>query len=369
MIIGLPREIKDNEYRVALTPGGAKQLVEAGHRVMVQTGAGAGSGFPDAKYRTAGAQIVSGAADAWNAEIVIKVKEPQPGEYDFMQPDLVLFTFLHLAADQDLTMELVRRRVTGIAYETVELPDGRLPLLVPMSEVAGRLAVQVGAYYLEKTNGGPGKLLGGVPGVKPAEVAVLGGGVVGTSAASMALGMGAQVTILDMSIDRLRYLEEVLHGRLITISPNPLNIAEAVEQADILIGAVLIKGGKSPRLVTRSMVKSMKKGSVIVDVAVDQGGCIETIRPTTHSKPIYQEEGVIHYGVTNMPAAVPWTSTYALSNATLPYLMDLACRGPLSAIKTNPNLARGVNTFCGRITYRAVAESFGLEYTPLTELW
>jgi len=368
MIIGVPKEIKDNEYRVAITPGGTRQLVEAGHKVLVQTGAGEGIGIPDAHYQTAGAEIVSRAADVWGAEIVVKVKEPQQSEYYLMRPDQVLFTFLHLAADKDLTMEMVKSRITGIAYETVELSNGYLPLLSPMSEVAGRMAVQVGAHYLEKMNGGSGKLLSGVPGVKPAEVAIIGGGVAGTSAAHIALGMGAQVTILDINTARLRYLEEVLHGRVTTLSTNPLNIAEAVERADLLIGAVLIKGSKAPRLVTRQMIRSMHQGSVVVDIAVDQGGCIETTCPTTHSKPICVIDGVIHYGVTNMPAAVPQTSTEALSNATLPYLMDLAAKGVLAAVKDDPALARGVNTFQGKITYKSVAETFGLKYIPLDTL-
>jgi alanine dehydrogenase len=368
MIIGVAKEIKDNEYRVAITPGGTRQLVDAGHKVMVQTGAGEGIGIPDAQYQAAGAEIVPRAADVWSADIVVKVKEPQQSEYYLMRPDQVLFTFLHLAADKDLTMEMVKSRITGIAYETVELPSGYLPLLSPMSEVAGRVAVQVGAHYLEKMNGGSGKLLSGLPGVRPAEVAIIGGGVAGTSAAHVALGMGARVTILDINTVRLRYLEEVLHGRVTTLSTNPLNIAEAVAQADLLIGAVLIKGSKAPTLVTRQMIRSMHQGSVVVDIAVDQGGCIETTCPTTHSKPICVIEGVIHYGVTNMPAAVPQTSTEALSNATLPYLMELTAKGISAAVRDDPALARGVNTFQGKITYKSVAETFGLKYTPLDTL-
>jgi len=367
MIIGLPKEIKDNEYRVAMTPGGIRQLTEAGHRVLVQSGAGEGSGFTDADYQKIGAEIVPGASEVWNAELMIKVKEPQPIEYDLMRPELLLFSFLHLAADRELTTEMMTRCVTGIAYETVELPNGHLPLLTPMSEVAGRIAVQVGAHYLEKINGGRGKLLSGAPGVRPAKVSIIGGGVVGSNAAQIALGMGAQMVILDINTNRLRYLEEVLHGRLTTISINPLNLAEAVKRADLLIGAVLIKGAKAPKLITRSMIRSMQQGSVVVDVSVDQGGCIETIHSTTHSRPTYIDEGVIHYGVTNMPAIVPRTSTYALSNATLPYVMELAAQGA-AAIEANPALTKGVNTYRGKITYRAVAETFELEYTPLDTL-
>ncbi|MFH1672781.1 MAG: alanine dehydrogenase [Pseudomonadota bacterium] len=368
MIIGVPKEIKDNEYRVAMIPGGVRQLTEAGHRVLVQAGAGQGSGFTDDEYRAAGAEIVSSAEDAWAAEMVVKVKEPQPTEYDMMRPDLVLFTYLHLAAEKELTLEMLTRGLIGIAYETVELATGRLPLLTPMSEVAGRMAVQLGAYYLERTNGGRGKLLGGVPGVRPADVVIIGGGVVGANAAQIALGMGAHVMLIDINTDRLRYLEEVLHGKLTTLSANPLNISEAVRRADLLIGGVLVKGAKTPKLVTHSMVSAMEPGSVVVDVSVDQGGCIETTRPTTHSDPTYVVEGVIHYGVTNMPGAVPRTSTYALSNATLPYMMKLADHGVHEALRAEPALAKGVNTFHGKLTYKAVAGGFGLDYTPLAEI-
>lgn len=367
MIVGVPKEIKDNEYRVGLTPASVRQLVDAGHSVLVETGAGEGSGFSDDDYRAAGASIVASAAEAWGAEMVVKVKEPLPQEYDFLRPDLILFTYLHLAADERLTLAMRDSGVIGIAYETVELPDGRLPLLTPMSEVAGRMAVQVGAYYLEKMNGGRGKLLGGVPGVRPATVVIIGGGVVGTNAAKIALGMGANVVILDINVDRLRYLEEIFGGRLMTIASNTHNIAEAVKRADLLIGAVLVKGAKAPKLVTREMVSTMKPGSVIVDVAVDQGGCIETTRPTTHSNPTFFVDGVLHYCVANMPGAVPRTSTYALNNATLPYTLKLATHG-LDAIRQDPALAKGVNVFKGHITYPAVAEAFGLPYTPLETL-
>ncbi len=368
MIVGVPKEIKDNEYRVAMTPGGARQLVEAGHEVWVKTNAGEGSGFPDAQYQKVGVKIVPTNADAWSAQMVVKVKEPQPSEYEFLRPDLVLFTYLHLAAEERLTREMVARGPTGVAYETVEMPNGNLPLLTPMSEVAGRMSIQVGAHYLEKMNGGRGKLLGGVPGVRPADVVIIGAGVVGTNAAQMALGMGAQVFMIDISLDRLRYLDEVMGGRLTTLSSNPLTIAEAVRRADLLVGAVLIKGGKAPKLVTREMIGTMTSGSVIVDVAVDQGGCVETTRPTTHSDPIIMVDGVILYCVANMPGAVPRTSTYALSNATLPYAVKLANLGAEAAVRADPALAKGVNTYKGKITYPGVAKAFDLEYTPLDRL-
>ena len=351
-----------------MTPGGVRRLAAAGHQVKVETDAGAGSGFSDVEYRTAGAWIVPDAASAWSAELVVKVKEPLPEEYRYLRSGVILFTYLHLAAQRELTLEMMKRDVTGIGYETVELPDGQLPLLKPMSEVAGRLAVQIGACYLEKVNGGSGKLIGGVAGVEPARVTIIGGGVVGASAARIALGMGAEVTVLDASIERLRHLEEVLHERLITRSADPLSIEEAVAEADILIGAVLVKGARTPRVVTRQMVARMSKGSVVIDVSVDQGGCIETIRPTTHSDPVYFVDGVLHYGVTNMPGAVPRTSTIALSNATLPFIVMLATLGMPGAPAAHPDLAGGVNVYRGKVTYRAVAESFGMEYTPLERL-
>ncbi len=367
MIVGVPKEIKDQEYRVALTPGGAHQLVKHGHRVLVETGAGVGSGFSDEQYQAAGATIVPTAADAWNADLVVKVKEPLPPEYDFLRPGLTLFTFLHLAADERLTRELVARRIIGIAYETVELPNGQLPLLIPMSEVAGRMAVQVGAHYLEKMNGGRGKLLSGVPGVRPADVVIIGAGTVGTNAAQIALGMGAHVIMIDINLERLRQLDRMFRGRLTTLSSSAYNIAQAVMRADVVIGAVLIKGARAPKLVTREMVGTMKPGSVIVDVAVDQGGCVETSRPTTHSNPTFEVDGVIHYGVTNMPGAVPRTSTYALSNATLPYVLKLADMGVEAALRADSALAKGVNVYQGHITYPAVAETFNMAYTPLEE--
>jgi len=368
MIIGLPKEIKDNEYRVAVTPGGVRQLVDSGHEVLVQAGAGEGSGFSDDEYDWGGARIVGDGDEAWAADLIVKVKEPQPSEYDLMHPGLVLFTYLHLAAEKELTLAMGEHSVTGIAYETVEEANGSLPLLTPMSEVAGRMAVQVGAQYLEKKNGGRGKLLSGVPGVRPADVAILGAGVVGTNAAQIALGMGASVIVLDINADRLRYLDQVLHGRLSTMSANPYNIAEAVKRADLLIGAVLVKGAKAPCLVTREMIRRMEPGSVVVDVAVDQGGCCDTICPTSHSDPVYLVDGILHYGVTNMPGAVPRTSTYALSNATLPYLMKLAEEGVEEAIENDMALAKGVNIYNGKVTYQAVADALDLEYTPLSTL-
>ncbi len=364
MIVGVPKEIKDNEYRVAMTPGGARQLVEAGHQVWVETSAGEGSGFPDAQYQEAGAKIVPTNADAWGAQMVIKVKEPQPSEYEFMRPDLVLFTYLHLAAEERLTHEMMQRGLTGIAYETVELPNGHLPLLTPMSEVAGRMAIQVGAHYLEKMNGGRGKLLGGVPGVRPADVVIIGAGVVGTNAAQMALGVGAHVFIIDINLDRLRYLDEVMGGRLTTLSSNPLTIAEAVRRADLVVGAVLIKGAKAPKLVTREMIRTMIPGSVIVDVAVDQGGCVEATRPTTHSDPIIMVDGVILYCVANMPGAVGRTSTFALCNVTLPYALQIVKHGIDEAAAKIPPIARAINIYKGAVTNKAVAETFAMPFDP-----
>jgi alanine dehydrogenase len=374
MIVSVPKEIKDNEYRVAMTPGGVRQLVEGGHEVWVETGAGEGSGFDDAQYRASGARVVSASADAWNAELVIKVKEPQPNEYAFLRPDLTIFTYLHLAANEQLTRELMARGPTGIAYETVELraeaghPRGYLPLLTPMSEIAGRMSIQIGAHYMEKMSGGRGKLMGGVAGVRPADVVIVGAGVVGTNAAQVALGMGAHVILIDINLDRLRYLHEVMGGRLTTLSSNPLNIAQAVQRADLLVGAVLVKGAKAPRLVTREMIGTMAPGSVVIDVAVDQGGCVETSHPTTHSDPTFLVDEVIHYCVANMPGAVPRTSTYALSNATLPYIAKLADMGIEPAIRADPALARGINTYKTKVTYRSVAQAVGLEYTSLEAL-
>jgi len=369
MIIGIPKEVKDNEYRVSLTPGGAETLTQAGHTVLIQAGAGEGSGFADEEYAEAGAKIVSGAAQTWNqAEMVMKVKEPLLQEFEFLREGLLLYTYLHLAAEPEVTKQLLERKVTAIAYETVQLPNGSLPLLTPMSEVAGRMAVQVAAHYLEKMNGGRGKLLGGVPGVRPSDVVVIGGGTVGVNAAMMALGMGAHVTIIDINADRLRYLDEVLHGKnLTTLSSNPRNVADSVRHADVVIGGVLLPGAKAPHLVTREMIKTMAPGSVVVDVAIDQGGCVETARPTSHSDPVYVVDGVIHYCVTNMPGAVPRTSTYALSNATLPYALKLANLGFAEAMKSDSALAKGVNTYAGHVTCEGVGIAHELECKPLDE--
>ena len=366
MLVGVPKEVKDNEYRVAMTPAGVQQLIELGHEVLVQAGAGVGSRFTDEHYEGVGAKIVPTAAEAWFAEMVVKVKEPVASEYDFLRPDLLLFTYLHLAAEEALTKRMVESGVTGIAYETVEAPDGSLPLLTPMSVVAGRMAVQVGAHFLERPHFGRGMLLGGVAGVPGANVVIIGGGVVGTNAAQIALGMDANVIILDTNLDRLRYLEHVLDGRLTTIASNSYNIAEAVSMADLVIGGVLIPGARAPKLVTRDMVSSMRDGSVIVDVAVDQGGCVETIKVTTHSNPTYIVDGVVHYGVANMPGAVPRTSTLALSNATLPYVLRLAGHGAEAAMAADPGLALGLNVYKGHVTYQAVAEAFNMPYWAYT---
>lgn len=358
MIIGIPKEIKPQENRVAMTPGGAATLVRAGHTVLVEDGAGTGSGLTNEEYIKAGAEMVS-AGQAWSAKMVIKVKEPLASEYQHLRPDLILFTYLHLAAAEELTRALLGSKCTGIAYETVTLPDGSLPLLTPMSEVAGRMATQVGAHYLERYQGGRGVLLGGVPGVQAGQVVVLGGGVVGTNAAKMALGLGAHVTIMDVSHRRLQYLDDVFGGRLTTLTSTEPNIWEAVAHADLVIGAVLIPGAKAPSLVTREMLKVMKEGSVIVDVSVDQGGCVETIKPTTHKDPTYVIDGVVHYGVANMPGAVPRTSTFALTNQTLPYVMRIANKG-LDALKDDPGLMLGLNVISGQLTCKAVGEAFNI---------
>ncbi|XEC92817.1 alanine dehydrogenase [Paenibacillus tarimensis] len=370
MKIGVPKEIKNNEYRVALTPAGAAMLKSAGHEVLVERGAGDGSGFTDDQYILEGALIVNEAAEVWSdSDMIMKVKEPLPEEFGYFREGLMLFTYLHLAAAPELTKALVQNRVTGIAYETIQLPGGGLPLLTPMSEVAGRMAVQVGAQFLEAFYGGRGILLGGVPGVPPAEVIILGGGIVGTNAARMALGLGASVVILERSPDRMRYLDDVFNGRIHTLMSNPYNIAQAVRKADLLIGAVLIPGARAPRLVTDEMVQTMKKGSVIVDVAVDQGGSIATIdRVTTHQNPVYERYGVLHYAVANMPGAVPRTSTLALTNVTLPYALELAGKGFLLAAAGNEPLKRGVNTYQGQVTYQPVADAVGLPFTPLDRL-
>ncbi|KZE74205.1 alanine dehydrogenase [Paenibacillus elgii] len=370
MIIGIPKEIKNNENRVALTPGGAAVLRQAGHSVIVEAGAGAGSGFSDDEYAKEGAQLLPSADEVWGkAEMIMKVKEPLPAEFGYFREGLTLFTYLHLAAEPKLTEALVQHKVTAIAYETIQLPSGGLPLLTPMSEVAGRMSVQVGAQFLEKNYGGRGILLGGVPGVPPADVIILGGGIVGTNAAKMALGLGANVVVIERSAERLRYLDDVFHGRIRTLMSNPYNIANAVQKADLLIGAVLIPGAKAPKLVSEDMVRQMKPGAVIVDVAVDQGGSIATVdRVTTHSAPTYEKHGVLHYAVANMPGAVPRTSTLALTNVTIGYALELAGKGVIRALYGNPPLKLGVNTFQGHVTYPAVAEAVGLPYTGLDSL-
>ncbi|MEW6545668.1 MAG: alanine dehydrogenase [Bacillota bacterium] len=368
MVIGVPKEIKADENRVAITPAGVMALTGHGHRVVVESGAGEGSGFSDEDFRAAGATIVN-REEAWSAEMVLKVKEPLPEEYGFFRPGQVLFTYLHLAAERELTLALARREVVAIAYETVQLEDGSLPLLTPMSEVAGRMAVQIGAHFLEKRQGGRGVLLGGVPGVPPADVVIVGGGTVGTNAAKIAFGMGARVTVLDISAERLRYLDDLFGGQVTTLMSNSYNIGQAVSRADLLIGAVLIPGARAPHLVTEDMVRSMKPGSVIVDVAIDQGGIVATMdRVTTHSNPTFVKHGVVHYAVANIPGAVPRTSTLALTNVTIPYAIRLADKGWRRAVQDEPALARGVNVCLGHITYPAVAEAHGLQSRPLTEL-
>jgi alanine dehydrogenase len=368
MKIGVAREIKPDEYRVALTPAGARELVQGGHDVLVETGAGEGSAFPDAAYEAVGARVAS-VDEVWEAsELLLKVKEPIEQEYARLRDGLVLFTYLHIAADEPLTRALLESGITAVAYETVETEPGALPLLAPMSEVAGRLAAQAGASFLEKPLGGRGLLLGGVAGVAPGRVVVIGGGMVGYNAAVIALGLGAQVTILERSIDRMRHLEEVLSGRVSLLMSSSLQIEESVAEADVVIGAVLIPGALAPKLVTREMVRGMKAGSVLADVAIDQGGCAETSRPTTHSDPVYVVDDVTHYCVANMPGAVPITSTKALTNVTLPYAEAIAEHGLRDAVARDPSLARGVNVLEGKITYEAVAEAHGLDYSPLEDV-
>ncbi|MDR6549391.1 alanine dehydrogenase [Paenibacillus qinlingensis] len=370
LVVGVPKEIKNNENRVALTPGGAGMLQMSGHRVLVEAGAGIGSGFTDEDYQQEGATIITGASEVWaQSDMIMKVKEPLPAEYGYFKEGQILFTYLHLAAAGDLATQLIEKQVTGIAYETIQMPNGSLPLLTPMSEVAGRMSVQIGAQYLEKFYGGRGILLGGVPGVPPADVIILGGGIVGTNAAKMALGLGANVVIIERSAERMRALDDIFGGHLRTLMSNPYNIASAVQKADLLIGAVLIPGARAPRLVTEAMVQSMKPGAVIVDVAVDQGGSIETIdRVTTHSDPTYEKYGVLHYAVANMPGAVPRTSTLALTNVTLPYALELANKGFTKALAENYTLQLGVNTYKGSVTHPAVAEALGMPYTKLIDL-
>jgi alanine dehydrogenase len=366
MIIGVPREIKANENRVALVPGGSEALVQAGHTVLIEQGAGEGSGFDDAAYERFGARIVAGAPEVWKrADMILKVKEPIEKEWPHMRRDQVIFTYFHFAADERLTRAVIESGAVALAYETVQLPTGELPLLTPMSEVAGRMAIQEGAKYLEKYFGGRGILVGGVPGVEPANVLIIGGGIVGSNAARMAAGLGARVVILDLSLNRLRYLADVMPANVVPLYSNRSNLLEHLAKSDIVVGAVLLPGAKAPNLVRRADLKLMPAGSVIVDVAVDQGGCVETIKPTTHEDPIYVVDGVIHYGVANMPGAVPRTSTLALTNATFPYTLTLANKGWRDACRQDHSLALGLNIVQGKVTYPGVAEAFGLEYTDI----
>lgn len=368
MRIGLPKEIKDNESRVGMTPGAVKALTKRGHKVLVEKRAGVESSISDEEYQAAGADIVPYAEDAWAADMVVKVKEPIAAEYNYLRQDLILFTYLHLASDKPLTEALLASGTTGIAYETVQTANGQLPLLTPMSEVAGRMATQVGATYLQKSHGGRGVLMGGVPGVAPANVVILGAGIVGTNAARVAVGLGAHVTVLDISHDRLKYLDDIYRGHLQTRISDEYNIEDVICEADLVIGAVLIPGGRAPWLITRNMLPTMRKGSVIVDVAVDQGGCVETTRATTHSNPTYEIDGVVHYCVANMPGAVPRTSTFALNNQTAVYTLHLANEG-LDAVRKDTALQLGLNTYQGAITHPAVAEAFVLNYSnPLSAL-
>lgn len=369
MIVGVPKEIKNNENRVAITPAGVATLVHAGHEVLVETEAGIGSGFTNDEYVKEGAKIVQTAKEAWSADMVMKVKEPLAEEFQYFREDLVLFTYLHLAPEPALTKALVEKKVVAIAYETIQHDNGALPLLTPMSEVAGRMSVQIGAQFLEKSKGGKGVLLAGVPGVEAGRVTIVGGGIVGSNAAKIALGMGAKVTLLDINSDRLRQLDEQFQGRIQTLMSNPYNIAKAVKEADLLVGAVLIPGARAPRLVTEAMVKEMEPGSVIVDVAIDQGGSIETIdRITTHSEPTYVKHGVLHYAVANMPGAVARTSTMALTNVTVPYALQIANKGYVKASLESRPLARGINVIEGKVTYKAVAEALGYTYVDVNDI-
>jgi alanine dehydrogenase len=366
MIIGVPKEVKDHEARVGLVPSGVIALREAGHEVLVETTAGEGSAITDREYMQAGADIAQKAGEVWRkADLVVKVKEPQPSEYELLRPDLILFTYLHLAPLPDLTNKLLETRVSGVAYETIREEDGSLPLLTPMSEVAGRMSVQVGAQYLEAPSGGRGVLLGGVPGVAPANIVILGGGVVGTNAAKIAVGMGAHVTIIDRNLNRLRELDDIFNSQIVTLASNVFTISETLKLADLVIGAVLIPGAAAPKIVRRQMIASMKRGAVVVDVAIDQGGCFETSHATTHTEPIYFVDGVLHYCVSNMPAAVPHTSTFGLTNATFPYLLELANKGLERAVDQHPAVREGVNTYKGYVTHPGVAESQGRSWKEL----
>lgn len=369
MRIGIPKEVKNNENRVAMTPAGVVNLTMHGHDVVIQTEAGTGSGFTDADYQAAGAQIVQSAEEAWSQEMVMKVKEPTPEEYGYFREGMILFTYLHLAPEPELTKAMLEAKVTGIAYETVQLPNNSLPLLTPMSEVAGKMSTQIGAQFLEKIHGGGGILLGGIPGVSRGKVAIIGGGVAGTNAAKVAIGMGANVTILDLNPDRLRQLDDLFGTDVQTMISNPMNIAESVKEADLVVGAVLIPGAKAPKLVTEEMIQSMKPGSVVIDIAIDQGGIFETSdRITTHDNPTYMKHGVVHYAVANMPGAVPRTSTIGLTNVTVPFAVQIANKGFEKAILENEALKKGVNTFNGFVTYKAVADDQGEEYRSIDEL-
>jgi len=369
MIIGVPKEILNNENRVAMTPAGTFTLNSAGHEVLIQSGAGLGSSFTDEEYLEAGAKIVATAEEAWNADMVMKVKEPKPSEFGFFREGQIIFTYFHLAQEESLTKALIEKKVTGIAYETVQLPNNTLPLLAPMSEVAGRMATQIGAQFLQKTNGGLGILLGGIPGVSRGKVTVIGGGMAGTNAARVAIGMGAHVTVIDLSVDRLRQLEDIFGNDVQTLVSNPFNIAEAVKDADLVVGAVLIPGARAPKLVSEDMVKAMKPGSVLVDIAIDQGGIFETSdRITTHDEPTYVKHGVVHYAVANMPGAVPRTATMGLTNNTVQYALQIANKGVNKALLDNPSLLKGLNTFDGHVTYKAVADAQDLKYVSADSL-
>jgi len=369
MIIGVPKEIKTEENRVAVTPTGVAGFVARNHQVLIQRGAGSGSGLTDSSYQAAGATIVDSAKEVWDkADMIMKVKEPQESEFAFLRRGLILFTYLHLAADEAVTRAMLERKVTGIAYETIQLDDGSLPLLAPMSEIAGRLSIQVGAWCLQAENGGRGVLLGGASGVRPANVVILGAGMSGTAACQVAVGMGAHVSILDINPNKLRYVHDILGGHVTTLMSNRANVEEAVVGADLVIGSVLIPGAQAPKLIPRALVKRMKAGAAFVDIAIDQGGCAETSRPTTHTNPIYVEEELVHYCVTNMPAIVPNTSTYALTNSTLTYGLELANRGFPQALVRNKALAKGLNTFNGKVTYEGVASAFKLPFTPVDEV-
>jgi alanine dehydrogenase len=369
MIIGVPKEIKNNEYRVGMTPASVLAYQNGGHHIIIETNAGEAIGFTDQDYTKAGAQIAQTAKEVWSADMIVKVKEPLPSEYPYFKPGQILYTYLHLAPEPELTKALLDKRVVAIAYETIQSDNGSLPLLTPMSEVAGRMSIQIGAHFLEKAHGGKGVLLGGVPGVEPGKVAIIGGGIVGANAAHMAVGLGAEVSILDISPERLRQLDDLFRGRVKTIMSDPFHIAETVRNADLVVGAVLIPGARAPRLVTEDMVKNMKPGSVIVDVAIDQGGSIQTIdRITTHDNPVYEKHGVLHYAVTNMPGAVPRTSTMALTNATTPFGLQIAGKGYIQAALDNKAIAKGINVTDGKITYKAVADAHGYEHTDIDSL-